>query len=65
MYNSPMPTGTEKQRAVEALRGLPDDATLADAIERLCFMAKVEEGLRQSEAARVVPHEEVKQQFLA
>ncbi len=56
---------SEKQRALEALRGLPDDATLEDAIERLCFLAKVEEGLRQSEAGDVVPHDEVKKQFLA
>ena len=59
-----MPTETEKQRAIEALRTLPDDATIEDAIEQLCFIAKVEEGLRQSEAGRVVPHEEVKKQFL-
>ena len=58
-----MPKETEKQRVIEAVRGLPEDATLADAIERLCFMAKVEEGLRQSEAGRIVPHEEVKKQF--
>ena len=59
-----MPTETEKQRLIEALRGLPDDATIEDAIERLCFIAKIEEGLRQSEAGRVVPHEDVKKQFL-
>lgn len=59
-----MPTVPEKQRAIEALRALPDDATIGDASERLCFVAKVEEGLRQSEAGRVVPHEEVKKQFL-
>ena len=59
-----MPTETEKQRAIEALRTLPNDATIEDAIEQLCFIAKVEEGLRQSEAGRVVPHEEVKKQFL-
>lgn len=58
-----MPTETEKQRAIEALRALPDDATIEDAIERLCFIAKIEEGLRQSEAGRLVPHEEVKKQF--
>ena len=56
---------SEKQRALEALRDLPDDATLEDAIERLCFLAKVEEGLRQSEAGDVVPHDEVEKQFLA
>jgi hypothetical protein len=40
----------DKQRALEAIETLPDDATLEDAIERLCFLAKSEEGLRQSEA---------------
>lgn len=55
---------TTKQRALEALRALPDDASLEDAIERLCFIAKVEEGLRESERGEVIPHEEVKKQFL-
>lgn len=59
-----MPTETEKQRAIEALSALPDDATIEDAIERLCFIAKIEAGVRQSEAGRVVAHEEVKKQFL-
>jgi predicted transcriptional regulator len=59
-----MSTETEKERAIEALRTLPDDATIEDAIERLCFIAKIEEGLHQSEAGRVVPHGEVKKQFL-
>ena len=56
---------TEKQRAIEALKALPEQATLEDAIERLCFIAKIEEGLRQSEAGKVVSHEEVKRQFLS
>lgn len=59
-----METQTDKQRAIEALRGLPDHATLDDAIERLCFLVKIEEGLRQSEAGQVVSHEEIKKQFL-
>ena len=56
---------TEKQRVIEALKALPDKATIADAIERLCFIAKVEEGLRQSAAGRLVSHDEVKRQFLS
>ena len=56
---------TLKQRAIEAIRTLPEDATLEDAIERLCFIAKVEEGLRQSEDGDVIPHEELKKQFLS
>ncbi len=56
---------TEKERAIEALRTLPDHATLDDAIERLCFIAKIEEGLRQSEAGQLLSHDEVKKQFLS
>ena len=60
-----MPIDTDKQRALEAIRALPDGATIDDAIERLCFIAKIEEGLRQSKAGQVVGHEEVKKRFLA
>jgi len=57
--------GNEKERAIEALRALPEHATLEDAIERLCFIAKIEEGLRQSDARQLVSHDEVKKQFLS
>jgi predicted transcriptional regulator len=60
-----MPSESVKQRAIEAIRSLPEDATLEDAIERLCFIAKVEEGLQQSEAGELIPHEEIKKQFLS
>ena len=60
-----MPTETEKQRALEAIRTLPEGATLEDAIERLGFIAKIEEGLRQPQTGQVVSHEEVKNRFLA
>jgi predicted transcriptional regulator len=56
---------TEKQRAIDALRALPDQATIADAIERLCFIAKIEEGLRQSNERRLATHDEIKRQFLS
>jgi predicted transcriptional regulator len=59
-----MSTETDKARAIEALRTLPDDATIQDAIERLCFIAKIEAGLQDSDSGRVVPHEEIKKQFL-
>jgi predicted transcriptional regulator len=56
---------TKKERAIEALKALPERATIEDAIERLCFIAKIEEGLRQSEAGQLVSHDEVKKQFLS
>lgn len=60
-----MPTETDKQRAIEAIRALPDGATLDDAIERLCFIAKIEEGLQQSRSGQVTNHEEVKKRYSA
>ena len=59
-----MPTDTDKQRAIEAIRSLPDTATFDEAIERLCFIAKIEEGLRQSREGEVASHDEVKKRFL-
>jgi predicted transcriptional regulator len=49
---------TVKQKIFQVIERLPDAATLEDAIERLCFLAKVEEGLRQSDAGETVPHAE-------
>jgi len=60
-----MPRETVKQRAIEALQTLPENATIDDAIERLCLIAKIEEGLRQSDASQLTDHEEVKKRFLA
>jgi predicted transcriptional regulator len=36
-----------------------------EAIERLCFIAKIEEGLRQSREGQLISHDEVKKRFLA
>jgi predicted transcriptional regulator len=55
---------TAKQKILEAVERLPDDATLEDAIEQLCFLSKVEEGLRQSEVGETVPHQDAVRQLL-
>ena len=54
-----------KQRAIEALQALPEDATIDDAIERLCLIAKIEDGLRQADAGQLTDREEVKKRILA
>lgn len=43
---------------MDAVRDLPDDATVEDAMERLYFLAKIEKGLRQAEAGQTVSHQE-------
>jgi predicted transcriptional regulator len=48
---------------VEAIRDLPDDASVDDAIERLVILAKIEEGLEQLDRGEGVPHEEVRRRL--
>jgi predicted transcriptional regulator len=55
---------TEKQRVLEAVQRLPDDATVEDAIERLCFVAKVQKGLSELDAGQGITHEEAKRRIL-
>jgi hypothetical protein len=53
-----------KDRVLDAVRSLPEDATVEDAMERLYFLAKIEEGERQANAGRTVSHEEAKRRIL-
>lgn len=59
-----MPAETTKDRLLEAVQQLPPDATVEQAMERLYFLAKVEEGLRQVNAGQVVSHEEARRRLL-
>jgi predicted transcriptional regulator len=54
-----------REELIRVVQDLPDDATVEDAMEQLYFLAKVENGLRQSEAGETIPHEEIKARFLA
>lgn len=53
-----------KEKILQVLDQLPEDATVEDAIERLCFLSKVEEGLRQSNAGETVSHQDAIRQLL-
>ena len=58
-----MPTPTARDRILEALQDLPDDATFDDAIERLVFLARIDAGLAELDAGKGIPHEEVKRRL--
>ena len=60
----PMSDSTAKQRVLEAMEKLPADATVEDAMERLVFLAKIEQGLAQLDAGQGVEHSEAKRQLL-
>ena len=49
-----------RERMLEVIRELPDDASVDDAIEKLVFLAKIEEGLAQLDRGQGIPHHEVK-----
>jgi predicted transcriptional regulator len=58
---------TAKEKVLEMLEGLPDEAdlneTILDAIDRLLLLYKIERGLADIEAGRTIPHEEVVERF--
>ena len=58
-----MATPTARDRILEALQDLPDDATFDDAIERLVFLAKIDSGLAELDAGKGVPHDEVRRRL--
>ena len=58
-----MPEPITRDRIIEALRQMPPDATLDDAIERLVFLAKIEAGLAELDAGKGVSHEEARRRF--
>lgn len=58
-----MTASTTKEKIIETIRTLPDDATLDDVMEQLYFLSKVERGLQESEAGQVMSHEEVKKRL--
>jgi len=58
-----MPEVSAKDRILDALKDLPPDATVDDAIERLVFLAKVQEGLAELDGCAGIPHDEVRRRL--
>lgn len=52
-----------RERILQALKTLPADATVEDAIERLVFLTKIEAGIAALDAGEAIPHEEVKRRL--
>jgi predicted transcriptional regulator len=54
---------TARERILNALRDLPTDATVDDAIERLAFLAKIDAGLAELDEGKGIPHEEARRRL--
>jgi predicted transcriptional regulator len=56
-------TPTTRERIREVADRLPPDATIEDAIERLVFLTKIDRGLAEANAGRLMDHDEVEREF--
>jgi predicted transcriptional regulator len=54
---------TTKEKVVQAVQSLPEDASIEDAMERLLLLAKIERGIQQADAGQLIPHDQVKERM--
>ncbi len=52
-----------KDAVIELIRRLPDAVTVPDIIAELYFKQKVDDGLRQLDEGKGIPHEEAKKKL--
>jgi predicted transcriptional regulator len=54
---------TTKEKVIQAVQSLPENASIEDAMERLLFLGKVERGLQQADAGQTIPQAQVKERM--
>ncbi len=58
-----MAHSTAKDLLNETAERLPADASVEDAIERLLFLAKIENGKHDAEAGRTISHDDMRRRL--
>ena len=51
---------TIKEKLIQVVQDLPEDASIEDAMERLLFLSKIEKGLQQADAGQTISHDQLK-----
>ena len=51
---------TTKDKVLQTVQQLPDDASIEDAMERLLVLAKIERGIAQAENGETTPPQAVR-----
>jgi predicted transcriptional regulator len=54
---------TTKERVLQALADMPEDAAIEDFMERLYLLYKVERGVSQADAGQKVSQQEAREQM--
>jgi predicted transcriptional regulator len=52
-----------KQQSIELIQSLPDDVTIDNIIEELCFKMQVDKGLEELNEGKGIDHEEVERRM--
>jgi len=55
---------TVKEKAKTVIDNLPEDSTIDDIIHALYIQAKIEQGEREIEQGKGIPHDKVKERLL-
>ncbi len=53
----------EKQNILETVKGLPEETSIEEAMERLYLLSKIEKGCKEAEKGQVYSHFEAKQRM--
>ena len=54
---------TARERMLEVIRALPEDARIEDGIESLYLLYKIERGIEQADAGQAIPHGEARRRM--
>jgi len=54
---------TTKEKVLQAVQNLPEDASIEDAMEHLLFLSKIERGIREADQGQTIPHSQVKERM--
>lgn len=54
---------TTKERVIELVKALPDNATMDDVLEEIYFKLQVDQGIAELDRGESIPHEEVERRL--
>jgi predicted transcriptional regulator len=54
---------SNRDAVIEIIRRMPEDISISEIISELSVRQKVDEGLRELDSGRGIPHEEVKREL--
>ena len=54
---------TVREKVIQVMQDLPDDASVEDVMERLLLLAKIERGIQQADSGQTITHTEAKERM--